>query len=90
MTAAETIALERERTKRMFIQSVGSYFGVDQSFAGTDGLAVNSPGAYQVYGGAGYAVEGQPASQAQVQTAIPMAVLVGLGLLAAYALFKRG
>ncbi|MCM3565929.1 hypothetical protein [Hydrogenophaga intermedia] len=90
MTDAERIALERERTKRMFIQQVGSYFGVDQSFAETDGLAVNTPGAYQVYGGAGYAVEGQPASQAQVQTAIPGVVLLVVGLAVGWALLKRG
>lgn len=89
MTEAERIAMERERTKRMFIQSVGSIFGIEQSYAGQDGLAVNTPGAYQVYGGAGYAVEGQPASQAQVQTAIPGVVLAVVGLAVAWALFKR-
>lgn len=84
----DQLAIERERTKRMFIQSVGSYFGVDQSFAETDGLSINRPGQYQVYGGAGYAVEGQAASQAQVQTAIPMVALVGLGLFAAWYVFR--
>ncbi len=63
---APDYALERERTKRMFIQTLGAAFGVEQSFAETDALPVNYPGQYQVYGGQfGYAAEGQPISQAQ-------------------------
>ncbi|WP_288254045.1 hypothetical protein [uncultured Hydrogenophaga sp.] len=88
MTAAELAAVERERTKRMFIGSVGALFGLDQSYAETDGLSVNQPGQYQVYGGAGYAVEGQPASQAQAQAAVPGVVVLLVLVVGAWALLK--
>jgi hypothetical protein len=88
MTAAELAALERERTKRMFIGSVGSLFGIDQSYAETDGLTINQPGQYQVYGGAGYAVEGQPASQAQAQASVPGIVVLLVLVVGAWALLK--
>lgn len=76
------IAYERERTKRMFIQTIGSAFGVEQSFAETDANPVNYPGQYAVYGGAGYALEGQPVSQAQNGASmLPLAVLLVGGLI---------
>ena len=74
--------LERERTKRMFIGTVGALFGVDQSLAQTDSNPVNYPGQYQVYGGAGYALEGQPTSQAQDGASFaPLLLLVVGGLI---------
>ncbi len=75
-------AYERERTKRMFIQTLGAAFGVDQSFAETDAAPVNYPGQYTVYGGAGYALEGQPVSQAQNGASmLPLLLLVAGGLI---------
>lgn len=74
--------LERERTKRMFIQTLGAAFGVEQSFAETDAAPINYPGRYEVYGGAGYAAEGQPLSQAQGGASIaPLLLLVAGGLI---------
>jgi len=73
-------ALERERTKRMFIQTLGSVFGVEQSFAETDAVPVNYPGQYQVYGQQfGYAAEGQPMSQAQESQGFAPLILILVG-----------
>lgn len=76
-------ALERERTKRMFIQTIGAAFGVEQSFAETDAAPVNYPGQYQVYGSTyGYGREGQPISQAQDSASIaPLLLLLVGGLI---------
>lgn len=75
-----TEALERERTKRMFIQTLGSVFGVDQSYAETDAVPINQPGQYQVYGPTfGYAEEGQPASQAQESQGFAPLLLILVG-----------
>ena len=76
------MAYERERTKRMFIQTLGSAFGVEQSFAETDSNPTNWPGQYAVYGGTyGYALEGQPVSQAQAgQGVAPLLILAAVGL----------
>lgn len=49
----------------MFISTLGNWLGVDQSFAETDAVPINRPSQYAVYGGYGYAVEGQPVSQGQ-------------------------
>lgn len=81
MDAATLAALERERTKRQFITTLGAYLGVDQSFAETDGLATNYPGQYGVYGPAGWAAEGQAQSQAQAQNAMPWLLLIVGGFL---------
>lgn len=79
MDAATLAVLERERTKRQFITTLGAALGVEQSFAETDGLAVNYPGQYGVYGGAGWAAEGQPQSQQQAQNLMPWLLLIAGG-----------
>lgn len=80
--ATDYAALERERTKRQFIQTLGAAFGVEQSFAETDAMPGNMPGRYEVYGQQyGYAAEGQPVSQAQGgASAVPLLLLVVAGL----------
>lgn len=76
------LAQERERTKRMFIATLGSAFGVEQSFAEADGVPINRPGQYSVYGGTyGYATEGQAVSQAQGGGMLPIVLLVVGGLI---------
>lgn len=74
-------AYERERTKRMFIATLGSAFGVEQSFAEADGVPINRPGQYAVYGQTyGYATEGQAASQAQGGGMLPLVLLLVAGV----------
>lgn len=74
-------AYERERTKRMFIATLGSALGVEQSFAETDAVPINRPGQYSVYGGTyGYATEGQAQSQAQSSGLMPWVLLLVGGL----------
>lgn len=74
---AYSMALEKERTKRMFIQTIGAALGVDQSYAEADNQAINWPGQYAVYGSTyGYAQEGQPVSQAQTESVVPLLLLV--------------
>lgn len=82
------IAYEKERTKRMFIGSVGALFGIDQSLAQTDAAPVNYPGQYAVYGGAGYALEGQPVSQAQNGASLLPVLLLVAGVLVLWKLAK--
>lgn len=82
------LAYERERTKRMFIGAIGSAFGVEQSFAETDGVPINRPGQYSVYGETyGYATEGQAVSQAQGGGSVPWVLLL-VGGLVLYKLVK--
>lgn len=74
-------AYERERTKRLFINTVGSAFGVEQSFAETDALPINRPGQYSVYGNTyGYATEGQAVSQSQTGGMLPLVLLLVAGV----------
>lgn len=74
-------AYERERTKRLFIATVGTAFGVEQSFAETDAEPINRPGQYAVYGDTyGYATEGQAASQAQGTNLMPWVLLLVAGV----------
>jgi hypothetical protein len=82
------IAYEKERTKRMFIGQVGALFGIDQSLASTDAAPVNYPGQYAVYGGAGYALEGQPVSQAQNGASLLPVLLLVAGVLVLWKLAK--
>lgn len=56
---------EDMRTRRAFVDFLGTALGVEQTYAGTDN-GINSPtGQYRVIGSTGVAVEGVPRSSAQ-------------------------
>lgn len=63
-TTAQT--QDEQRTARLFLSAVGSYFGVsDQTTASQDGYAYSLPRQFQTIGPNGTAVEGYPVSSAQ-------------------------
>jgi hypothetical protein len=76
--------IQEERTKRLFVMTLGSALGVDQSYAEQDMYPVSPTGQYQVYGSTyGFGVEGQPVSQASQQANLmPLFIVVGLGIVA--------
>lgn len=79
-----------DRTKRLFIATVGSALGVDQSYSSDDTYIYNPTGAYQVAGNPGYvrglAYGTEGLAQSQLQNAnggfLMLLLLGGLAYLA--------
>lgn len=78
------------RVARSFVSFMGGALGVDQSYAGEDGYAVNTPRRFQTIGPTGVGVEGQPISTAQNGALVigPGLLLIGVAVLAFFALSK--
>lgn len=82
---------DQQRTGRAFISFLSTAMGVDQSYAGQDGYAVNYPRQYQTIGPNGLVgVEGTARSNGQVSAlmASPL-VLLAVGGLVAYLVLKK-
>lgn len=78
------------RTARMFLATLQSALGNDQTYAGQDGNAVNYPRQYQTIGTNGaVGVEGAPISNAQSKAVALSPGMMILGALALYFVLKK-
>lgn len=91
MTQQELEAQQDQlRSMRQFISLASGVMGSDQTLAGTDYAAVNSPGGFTSVGPYGASIEGQPIvtySPTNGVTVAPLLLLAGLGI-AAYLLMR--
>lgn len=85
------LANDQNRVARAFVSFVSSAMGNDQTYAGTDGYAVNPPRQYQTIGPGGLVgIEGTSSSNGQKSVSVTATPFVFLLLAAgAFFLYKK-